>query len=161
MRVVAFACILRLPVIESLRIAHGLLASLQVEFHKNQGSRVPVGDDARGISPRARKWLHSTVRFERIHFVRRRSGAGHEPMLPSDCRRYLDLKNDRQFNRHRSVRVPDPGTAGHRVSNRPVNSEYFHLILEVSNTMLAAAPGQFFHLRCPRQGDDSPCYAGP
>ncbi len=42
-----------------------------------------------------------------------------------------------------------------------MNAEYFHLVLEASSAMLAAAPGQFFHLRCPSRGGDSPLLRRP
>ncbi len=42
-----------------------LMATTQEEYRRERG-----------------EWLHSAVRFERIHFVRPRSGAGIEPMPP-------------------------------------------------------------------------------
>ena len=47
------------------------------------------------------------------------------------------------------------------VSNDAVNSEYFHMILEASAGMQEAAPGQFFHLRCPGTSGESPLLRRP
>ncbi len=47
------------------------------------------------------------------------------------------------------------------VSNTPVNSEYFHLVLDAPAAALAAVPGQFFHLKCPPVDGVSPFLRRP
>jgi len=47
------------------------------------------------------------------------------------------------------------------ISNDAVNAEYFHMILEASDGMQAAMPGQFFHLRCPGAAGESPLLRRP
>ena len=47
------------------------------------------------------------------------------------------------------------------ISNQAVNPEYFHLSLEGTPSMLAAVPGQFFHLQCPSADGDAPLLRRP
>lgn len=47
------------------------------------------------------------------------------------------------------------------VSNRQVNAEYFHLVLEARGPALAARAGQFFNLQCPGSGEDTPYLRRP
>jgi dihydroorotate dehydrogenase electron transfer subunit len=46
-------------------------------------------------------------------------------------------------------------------SNRPVNREYRHLILEAPAEILDCRPGQFFHLLCPNKGGFRPYLRRP
>src|SRR5271155_581255 len=47
------------------------------------------------------------------------------------------------------------------VSNRWVNDDYKHLVVEAGSPALDAQPGQFFHLRCPSLGADRPFLRRP
>lgn len=47
------------------------------------------------------------------------------------------------------------------VSNEPVNEEYFHLKVAASAAILAAVPGQFFHLKCPSSDGEFPLLRRP
>lgn len=47
------------------------------------------------------------------------------------------------------------------VSNTPVNSEYFHLVLDAPAAALEAVPGQFFHLKCPAVDSVTPFLRRP
>lgn len=47
------------------------------------------------------------------------------------------------------------------VSNDLVNEEYRHLVLDAPEEALSAQPGQFFHLLCPRIGEDAPFLRRP
>ena len=58
-----------------------------------------------------------------------------------------------------TLRVSDG--VGHVLSNDWVNRQYKHMVLEADCRATAAAPGQFFHLRCPPSGDDRPFFRRP
>lgn len=47
------------------------------------------------------------------------------------------------------------------VSNRWVNAEYKHLVLQAPPVALQVKPGQFFHLACPASGEDRPYLRRP
>lgn len=47
------------------------------------------------------------------------------------------------------------------ISNDAINAEYFHMKVDASDCMLAAAPGQFFHLMCPPTAGGSPLLRRP
>ncbi len=47
------------------------------------------------------------------------------------------------------------------VSNRSVNGEYLHLVLDVPAVALAAQAGQFFHLKCPASEAGTPYLRRP
>ena len=47
------------------------------------------------------------------------------------------------------------------IRNEPVNPEYLHMMVDASESMLAADAGQFFHLRCPSGEGDSPLLRRP
>lgn len=52
-------------------------------------------------------------------------------------------------------------TCGQVVSNRPVNSDYVHLVLKADGSALAAKAGQFFNVACPAVGPYTPYLRRP
>jgi dihydroorotate dehydrogenase electron transfer subunit len=61
----------------------------------------------------------------------------------------------------RAAAFPIEETCARVISNHAVNPEYFHLSLVATPGMLAAVPGQFFHLQCPGGNGDSPLLRRP
>ena len=56
---------------------------------------------------------------------------------------------------------PAPDTLGVVISNRWVNNDYKHLVLEVNSRAAAARAGQFFNLLCPVTDTDKPFFRRP
>ena len=52
-------------------------------------------------------------------------------------------------------------TLGLVVSNRSVNPDYFHMVLEVDGIAASAKAGQFFNLSCPATAHDTPYLRRP
>jgi dihydroorotate dehydrogenase electron transfer subunit len=52
-------------------------------------------------------------------------------------------------------------TCGQVVSNRPVNSDYVHLVLKADGAALAVQAGQFFNVACPAVGPYTPYLRRP